>query len=196
MHDAPDQNLETAPPSSQQSELAIDPSLIPRHDQPTTATPSIKEKDSTMKNKKLISALIVVVAIASGVGTGYGLYRVNNGADMPSQEAGTVNLNVGSPEGKVQVGQAYGSPNESDFKDSAEGIIQKGGIDGEGSHRLTREGGVSQTVYLTSSVVDLDEFDGAKVKIWGETFSAQKAGWLMDVGRVKVLELNAPLPEE
>jgi hypothetical protein len=36
--------------------------------------------------------------------------------------------------------------------------------------------------------VDLDEFDGKNVEIWGETVKAQKAAWLMDVGRVKLSE--------
>jgi len=34
----------------------------------------------------------------------------------------------------------------------------------------------------------LDQFVGRKIQIWGETYKAQKAGWLMDVGRVKILE--------
>jgi len=67
-------------------------------------------------------------------------------------------------------------------------MLEQGGIEGEGSHKLTREGGESQTLYLTSTVVDLEQFVGRKVQVWGETFAAQKAGWLMDVGRVKVLE--------
>ena len=81
-----------------------------------------------------------------------------------------------------------GSADETVFKDNATGMLDRGGIDGEGSHQLVREGGASQTVYLTSSVVDLEQFVGHKVQVWGETFAAQKAGWLMDVGRVKVLE--------
>ncbi len=66
--------------------------------------------------------------------------------------------------------------------------MEKGGLEGEGSHKLIRPGGDDQTVYLTSSIVDLDKFAGHKVKVWGETFSSQKAGWLMDVGKLKVLE--------
>ncbi len=68
------------------------------------------------------------------------------------------------------------------------GTLEKGGIDGEGTHKLIREGGESQTAYLTSSIIDLDPLVGKKVQVWGETFKGQKAGWLMDVGRVKVLE--------
>jgi hypothetical protein len=39
---------------------------------------------------------------------------------------------------------------------------------------------------MTSSVVDLSLVLDKKVKVWGETQAAQKAGWLMDVGRVEV----------
>ena len=53
------------------------------------------------------------------------------------------------------------------------GDFAKGGIDGEGTHKLIRDGGPSKTAYLTSSVIDLDQFVGKKVKIWGETRAAQ-----------------------
>lgn len=94
----------------------------------------------------------------------------------------------------LKAGDIIGSADEKTFRDNATGVIEAGGIDGEGSHKLLREGGPSQTAYLTSSVVDLDEFVDHKVEVWGETFAAQQAGWLMDIGRVKVLELNAPKP--
>lgn len=84
--------------------------------------------------------------------------------------------------------KVVGSTDTKIFKDSAEGTLEKGGIDGEGTHKLVRPGGESQTVYLTSSVVDLDQFVGKKVKVAGETLAAQKAGWFMDVGRVEVIQ--------
>jgi len=74
------------------------------------------------------------------------------------------------------------------FKDQAEGILKEGGIDGEGNFHLERPGGESQNVYLTSSTVDLSSYLGKKVRVYGETFAGQKAGWLMDVGLVEVLE--------
>jgi len=33
----------------------------------------------------------------------------------------------------------------------------------------------------------LSKFVGKNIKVWGQTQSAQYAGWLMDVGRVEVL---------
>ena len=80
-----------------------------------------------------------------------------------------------------------GSNDTKTFKDIAEGDLKTGGIDGEGQFHLQRPGGESQNVYLTSSIVDLSAYVGKKVKIWGETHKAQHAGWLMDVGRLKVL---------
>jgi len=53
---------------------------------------------------------------------------------------------------------------------------------------LIRPGGDSQNVYLTSTVIDLESFVGKKVEVWGETIGAREAGWLMDVGKVKVTE--------
>lgn len=80
-----------------------------------------------------------------------------------------------------------GSLDTKTFRDSAEGILEVGSINGEGTHKLIRPGGESQTVYLTSSVLDLNQFVGKKVRVFGETFAAKKAGWLMDVGKVEIL---------
>lgn len=76
------------------------------------------------------------------------------------------------------------------FRDFAEGVIKAKpeptdpGEYTEGTHVLLREGAVP--VALTSSVVDLSQYEGKKVKIFGETQKALKEGWLMDVGKVEV----------
>ncbi len=119
----------------------------------------------------------VALVILLGTGVGYLLFRVS-----PPQVAGT------STPAMIKTAIEVGSTDTKTFRDTAEGTLEEGGINGEGTHKLTRSGGVSQTVYLISSVVDLNEFAGKKVQVWGETIDAQKAGWLMDVGRVKILE--------
>lgn len=81
-----------------------------------------------------------------------------------------------------------GIADKKTFRDMAEGVLKEGGIDGEGNFHLERPGGESQNVYLTSSTVDLSLYVGKKVRVWGETFSAEKAGWLMDVGLVELLQ--------
>ncbi len=190
-------------PETPTNGLAIDESLLPKSGSApsqtvitTEAAPSAQK--GTMKSKKPLAITIIFVALIAGVGTGYGVHKLNAGGSVGSLISNdeSTPISTGSPTGELNVGDAYGSQNEDIFKDSTEGVVQAGGIDGEGSHNLVRPGGKSQTVYMTSTTVDLDKFVGHKVKIWGETFSAQKAGWLMDVGRVQVLELNAELPAE
>jgi hypothetical protein len=139
------------------------------------------------KTKPAALIIIALLIIAVGVGTGYGLSLLTSGAT-------TIKSTAEIAEEGIKVGDVVGSMDEKSFRDKASGVLDRGGIDGEGSHKLLREGGEDQTAYLTSSVVDLDQFVGHKVEVWGETFAAQKAGWLMDVGRIKVLELNAPKP--
>ena len=156
--------------------------------QPST-DPTLKKTSTSKSAKPIIAITVVILSILAGVGTGYGVYRV-----LPASLTGLSSSDTTSTGATVKVGDVIGVQDEQTFKDNAEGVLEKGGIDGEGSHSLLREGGPSQTVYLTSSIIDLDELVGHKVKLWGETFSAQKAGWLMDVGRIKVLEINAQKP--
>lgn len=126
------------------------------------------------------SFLLVLFAVALlGIGSGFMLARSGG-------KVGPITIGKGG-ESSVPKGTVVGSDDLKTFKDSAEGILEKGGIDGEGQYHLVRVGGESQYVYLTSSIVDLSPFVGVKVKVWGETQKAQKAGWLMDVGRVQVL---------
>lgn len=136
--------------------------------------------------------ILGVIAVIAGAATGYGGYKLKNksSALFPSPSS----LQRIAQEGQVKTGDVFGVQDENTFKDSAQGYLEAGGIDGEGSHKLIRPGGVSQTVYLTSSITDLDKFIGMDVKIWGETFKGQKAGWLMDVGRIEITNLEGQAP--
>ena len=137
---------------------------------------SFKEEKSSITPKKAV--VIFVVLFLLGIGTGYGL-------NIFSSQTGS-NVPILPKNDGVASGKTFGSDDTKTFKDTAEGKLEKGGIDGEGEYRLIRPGGDSQNVYMTSSIVDLSKFIGKKVKVWGETQAAQKAGWLMDVGRVEV----------
>ncbi len=138
----------------------------------------------------LFKIILPVAMILLGVGTGFAVANFfATGSLVPSSISPEI------PTSGVKVGDVIGVPDAQTFKDSAEGVLEKGGLNGEGSHSLLRPNGPSQTVYLTSSVIDLDELVGDKIKVWGETFKGQKVGWLMDVGRVQVLELDAPKPQ-
>lgn len=136
----------------------------------------IREDSSFLlkKKRKWVSYFGFLIIILAGISTGYFLSQQQS---------------VKQTETKfIQTEKAVGSKDTKIFRDSAEGVLEKGGINGEGTHKLIRPGGESQTVYLTSSVVDLNQFVGKKVKVWGETLAAEKAGWFMDVGRLELME--------
>lgn len=126
-------------------------------------------------------ALIFVVVILLGLGSGYVL-STKLGSGVKITNSGGV-----SNSSSVSKGTTVGSNDTKTFKDTAEGTLKQGGIDGEGAFHLERPGGISQNVYLTSSSVDLSKFIDKKLKVWGQTQKAQHAGWLMDVGRIEVL---------
>jgi len=115
----------------------------------------------------------VAVAVVIGAVIGFGLTRLNKK---------TASNGVTTKD----TAQSAGIVDKKTFKDSVEGILREGGIDGEGNFHIERPGGVSQNAYLTSSTVDLSNYVGKRVKVWGQTFSGQTAGWLMDVGLVEV----------
>lgn len=124
--------------------------------------------------------LVLVVIIFLGIGSGFILAKI--APNLIQQSA----LPSPNEKSSVEKGKVYGSNDTSTFKDVVTGILKEGGIEGEGQFHLVRPGGESQNVYLTSSLVDLSLFTDRKIKVWGETQKAQKAGWLMDVGRVEV----------
>lgn len=138
---------------------------------------------NTVENKAFPSKeLVVVLIIVALLGVGSGYMVAKSGGKVPSVSIGKRGK-AGVPKGTV-----VGSKDFKTFRDTTEGVLERGGINGEGQYHLVRPGGESQYVYLTSSIVDLGKFQGLKIKVWGETQKAQKAGWLMDVGRVEVLE--------
>jgi len=132
---------------------------------------------------------IAILAVAFLVIIGGGIFSGKFLAGKRSSSSGSGGLAKGNvSQEKIKKGEEFGLKDEQTFKDMVIGVLKEGGVDGEGTHHLEREGGISQNVYLTSSVLDLSQFVDRKVQIWGETFAAQKAGWLMDVGKLKVLD--------
>lgn len=138
---------------------------------------SLTVSGSSIFTQKLLIILVVVI-IAGGI-SGYILAKKGGGGSATSGESLTSS--------SIKKGTTVGSDDTKTFKDTVEGTLKGGGIEGEGQFHLVRPGGDSQNVYLTSSIVDLSKFVGKKIKVWGETQAAEHAGWLMDVGRLEVL---------
>lgn len=134
----------------------------------------LNQSKDEVTSKKFMT--FVVVAIIGGLIVGFVLTRFNKAKSSVNPASGN--------DDKKTVGIA----DKKTFKDQAEGKLREGGMDGEGNFHLERPGGESQNVYLTSSTVDLSPYIGKNVRVWGETFQAEKAGWLMDVGLVEVLQ--------
>ena len=137
----------------------------------------IDNKQPLVKN--IVLATISVIVVLLGVGLGYLLSN-------PSKK-NTSKVAV-SGSGVVSTKNEAGIVDESKFSTTTEGILEEGGISGEGTYHLVRGIGPSQYAYLTSSVLDMSTFVGKKVQVWGETISGKKAGWLIDVGKIKVVE--------
>ena len=129
------------------------------------------------KLTKVIPVFIIALIIAAGVFSGLVLASRNKST---TSDKGALEEEKLSSQVKESLAQT--------FRDEAEGVIQKNDtLDkyAQGTHKLIRPGGESQTAYLTSSVLDLDEFVGKQVKVFGETFGSSQVGWLMDVGKVE-----------
>jgi len=163
-----------------------------------TSSPNISfveesSKNPIMANKRILPTIIIFIAvIAAGMLTGSFLKsKVSSGTGSATSASG---VKTEIPQSGVKVGDTYGSADEKIFRDKVLGVVDKGGVNGEGTHKLVRPGGSTQTVCISSTTIDLDQLVGHQVTLWGETFKGQKCGWLMDVGRAKIENLNVPLP--
>ena len=144
------------------------------------ATDQLRTAPKQAKFAKILPYFIVVVIVALGIGTGLVASSVQK-AKAQNQQAKSIEEEELSPQQQESFAQT--------FRDEAEGTVEKNDdLDkyAQGTHKLLRPGGESQTAYLTSSVLDLDEYVGKKVKVFGETFGSSQVGWLMDVGKVEV----------
>ncbi len=147
-----------------------------------TLNPVVPPVKELKKKGLLLYILLAVLVVGLGVFTGSQIPKVFN-------KKGTVEIGRGGVVSKEEIKKdAEFGVKDPGKADTAIGVVEKGGIDGEGTHKLLREGGPSQNIYITSSFLDLDSFVGLKIQIWGETMKAQKAGWLMDVIKVKIID--------
>lgn len=133
--------------------------------------------------------LIIVVISAIIIGLVFSkvapITKTKSNSQTPANTA--ISADTVKSAADIKVGQSYGDT-ETIFKDAATGTLEKGSINGEGTHILNRPGGADQRASLTSSVLDLDLFVGRQVEVHGQTNASTKTGWLLDVGTVKVLQ--------
>ena len=167
------------------AEPVVHPTSVPELQQSDTPQQKPMLKSFSNKPKRNVNPLatllvIGLVVILAGVGTGYAIAQ-SGGTGSPSSEATPSDTNLEANEAGIS--------DESQFEEDApEGILVEGGLNGEGTHHIDRNAGPDKMVYLTSAVINLDNFVGKKVKVWGNTIAAQDAPWLMDVGKIKSLE--------
>jgi len=159
------------------------PNLAPE----SSPVSQINPINSVNNNKPLSIGLIIIISIFA-ITSGFWGSRFLSANKIPdTSKALIINPETIKTKDQVEVDKLYGNLGKI-FKDSATGELEKGSINGEGTHILNRPGGLSQRASLTSSVVDLDLFVGRKVEIKGETNASNKTSWLLDVGTIKVLE--------
>jgi len=142
----------------------------------------VKEFNTSESDKKPAIKIGVFILLIGLFGVVSGLL-IAKGTSTPALSTSDIKT-----PSEIDAGMTFGLDDTSNFKDTAEGTLKEGGIEGEGQFHLVRPGGESQFVYLTSSSVDLSLLLDREIKVWGETFASEKAGWLMDVGKVEVLE--------
>ena len=141
-------------------------------------TQPLNKKSSASKINKVIPLILILLIIAAGAISG--LFLSSTGRKDESKSAVSEQEEL-TPEVQQSFNQT--------FRDEAEGKIEKNDeLDkyAQGTHKLIRPGGEAQTAYITSTVLDLDEYVGKNVKVFGETFGSSQVGWLMDVGKVEV----------
>jgi hypothetical protein len=143
-----------------------------------------EERNASMLKSVILPAIVIVLIILAGGGVGYLLSSGKTGS------LGNIVSSTGSTLGGSNAPKEAGVQNPTVYKDKTEGKLEVNDNKDvpEGSHKLIRPGGADKTAYLVSSVLDLNQYVGKCVEVQGETFTAQKAGWFMDVGALKVLD--------
>ena len=116
----------------------------------------VESTPKSTKNSKTIFFIIIVLAVVSGFWASR-FWPINNSSGDLVGEINQKDISsVDEIDNKedLEIGKYYGNTAKT-FKDSATGTIEKGSINGEGTHILNREGGKSQRASLTSSVVSI-----------------------------------------
>jgi hypothetical protein len=142
-----------------------------------------------VKKPQFLSVYIILIIVALAIASGFWLSRFQktDKNSLSSSNKNIISIEEIESADQIEIGKNYGNSGKI-YQDTATGVVEKGNINGVGTHILKREGGETQSVSLTSSSVDLDLFIDRKVEVKGETNASNKTSWLLDVGLVTVLE--------
>ncbi len=139
--------------------------------------PIVRPFDTSDKSQKKTLYLIIPVVILAGLGIGWLLSGGNKSQSNSLTEAP-----------KTQSSSKEAGVLNDSCKDTVQGTLKEGGLEGDGTHHLDRGMGANKDVYVSSTVADLSLFVNKKVEVTGQTITGRKAGWLMDVCKIKVIE--------
>ncbi len=157
-----------------------DPQIEQSNSQEKQTIP-LKQAQAKGSISKIFPALLVLIIVAAGIFSGL----------VFSSRSKSVKTQASTQSDQQEVTEETKKSFSQTFKDESEGTIEKNDdLDkySQGTHKLIRPGGESQTAYLTSTVLSLDVYVGKKVKVYGETFGSSQVGWLMDVGKVEEIK--------
>lgn len=143
------------------------------------ASTNLREAPKSSKIPNIAPIIVLVILVIAGIFSG--IIFSSRAKNKTIQQSAIMDESKLSPQQKQEV--------QVVTRDSAEGTIEKNDNfedTAQGQWKLIRPGGESQTAYLTSSFLDLDQYVGKKVKVYGETLGSDKVGWLMDVAKVEV----------
>ena len=96
-----------------------------------------EENLSVHRNVKKIVILVVIFLVVIGGGIFSGKFLAKKRSS--SSNSGELARGSVSRE-KIKKGEEFGLKDKQAFKDIAIGVLKEGGVDGEGTHHLEREG--------------------------------------------------------
>lgn len=140
---------------------------------------SVVQEPADTKKVSRLGLVILLLVVVAGLVTGRVLSR-----SRASSSTGEVAKILSSDKKEV------GIKDEKTFNTCASGTLEINETNGkktEGSHKLIREGGPSQTLYMVSSVVPLDDYLGKNVEVCGQTLNSKLVPWFMDIGKLKLI---------
>ncbi len=157
------------------------PQITPEAESTTAPGQETNFAKLPQNNKKVVYFRLILffVVIIGGIATAF---LISRSRGVVSQ-GGVTQIN--SPDKKE-----VGLNDEKTFDTCAKGTLEVNEGNGkktDGTHHLIREGGPSQTLYIVSSVVTLDNYLGKNVEVCGQTLNSKTVPWFMDVGKLKII---------